>query len=297
MNSVIKIKGLCKDYKGHQALKSVDLDIREGEIWGLVGPNGSGKTTCLQAIMGLIGYEGDIEVLGQKPNHKRHKLLENLAYVADVAVLPEWIKVEQAITYMKGVHPNFNEAKARSFLDKTNIKYHSKVSSLSKGMKAQVHLALIMAVDAKILILDEPTLGLDILTRKQFYTHLLEDFYSPDKCIIITTHQIEEVENLLSNVAFINQGSIALSKSVEDLQSQYKLLALDNEKLEQATQLKPLFTNSLMGMTSMLLDLTNLSAEQVDLLPSLGKLNTASLADVFVGLAGQKSDKEELNHG
>lgn len=296
MDSLIKVKSLSKSYKHHQALSKVDLEVREGEIWGLVGPNGSGKTTCLQAIMGLIGYSGEIEVLGQKPNHKRHKLLEELAYVADVAVLPEWIKVEQAITYMKGIHPNFNADKARSFLDKTNIKYQSKVASLSKGMKAQVHLALVMAIDAKILILDEPTLGLDILTRKQFYTHLLEDFYSPEKCIVITTHQIEEVENILSNVAFINQGCIALSQSVEDIQARFKLLALENDKMSEATKLKPLFTNKLMGITSMLIDLESLSAEQTALLPSLGKLSTANLADVFVGLAGQNSKKEERAH-
>ena len=186
MSAMISISGLHKSYKNKPVLNDVNLTLGAGQILGLVGPNGAGKTTCLQALLGLTSYEGEIDVLGYNPSKNREKMLADVAYIADVAVLPKWIKVNQALSYMQGVHPNFNRQKAEAFLAKTNMPATAKVKTLSKGMVTQLHLALILAIDAKILILDEPTLGLDILTRRQFYTHLLEDFYDEDKCIIIT---------------------------------------------------------------------------------------------------------------
>jgi ABC-2 type transport system ATP-binding protein len=285
MPAMISISGLHKSYKNKQVLNDINLTLGAGQILGLVGPNGAGKTTCLQALLGLTRYEGDIDVLGHNPKKSREKMLTEVAYIADVAVLPKWIKVNQALTYMQGVHPNFNRQKAEAFLAKTNISATAKVKTLSKGMVTQLHLALILAVDAKILILDEPTLGLDILTRRQFYTHLLEDFYDQDKCIIVTTHQIEEIEHILTDVAFIRDGKIVLAQSVDDIRNRFKLLAVDNEHLEQAKTYKPLVTNSMMGITSMLFDNTDPAK-----LESLGKMSTPTLADIFVGVMTQETN-------
>jgi len=285
MSAMISISGLHKSYKNKQVLNDVNLTIGAGQIVGLVGPNGAGKTTCLQALLGLTSYQGEIDVLGYNPSKSREKMLADVAYIADVAVLPKWIKVNQALTYMQGVHPNFNRQKAEEFLAKTNIPATAKVKTLSKGMVTQLHLALILAVDAKILVLDEPTLGLDILTRRQFYTHLLEDFYDEDKCIIVTTHQIEEIEHILTDAAFIRDGKIVLNQSVDDIRSRFKLLAVSNEHLEQAKSHNPLFTNSMMGITSMLFD-------NVDpaVLETLGKVSSPTLADIFVGMMTQETN-------
>ena len=206
-------------------------------------------------------------------------MLREVAYIADVAVLPKWLKVSQALTYMAGVHPNFSTDKAREFLAKTNILLSSKVSTLSKGMVTQLHLALILAIDAKVLILDEPTLGLDILTRRQFYTHLLENFYTEDKCIIVTTHQIEEIEHILTDVAFIQNGHIVLSESTDVIRERFKLVAVAQENIEEAKTLAPLFSNSMMGLTSMLFD----NSQKYDL-AKIGQVHEPSLADVFVGI-------------
>jgi ABC-2 type transport system ATP-binding protein len=285
MSAMISISGLHKSYKNNQVLNDVNLSLSAGKILGLVGPNGAGKTTCLQALLGLTSYEGDIDVLGYNPSKSREEMLVDVAYIADVAVLPKWIKVDQALTYMQGVHPNFNRQKAEAFLAKTNIPATAKVKTLSKGMVTQLHLALVLAVDAKILILDEPTLGLDILTRRQFYTHLLEDFYDEDKCIIITTHQIEEIEHILTDAAFIRDGKIVLDQSVEDIRNRFKLVAVDNEHLEQAKTHNPLFSNSMMGITSMLFD----NADSA-VLANLGKVSSPTLADIFVGVMTQESN-------
>jgi ABC-2 type transport system ATP-binding protein len=284
MSAMITISGLSKSYKNKQVLNDVNLTLGAGQILGLVGPNGAGKTTCLQALLGLTNYEGEINVLGYNPSKNRSKMLTDVAYIADVAVLPKWIKVNQVLTYMQGVHPNFNQQKAEAFLAKTNIPATAKVKTLSKGMVTQLHLALILAVDAKILILDEPTLGLDILTRRQFYAHLLEDFYDEEKCIVITTHQIEEIEHILTDAAFIRDGKIALAQSVDDIRSRFRLLAVDNRHIEQARSYHPLFTNNMMGITSMLFD-------NVDpaILETLGKVSFPSLADIFVGVMTQET--------
>ena len=284
MSAMVSISGLQKSYKNKQVLNDVNLTLSAGQILGLVGPNGAGKTTCLQALLGLISYDGNIDVLGYNPRKNREKMLADVAYIADVAVLPKWIKVSQALTYMQGVHPNFNRQKAEAFLAKTNIPATAKVNTLSKGMVTQLHLALILAVDAKILILDEPTLGLDILTRRQFYTHLLEDFYDKDKCIIVTTHQIEEIEHILTDVAFIREGKIVLNQSVDDIRIRFKLVAVDNEHFEPAKTYNPLFTTSMMGITSMLFD--NADPE---VLATLGKVSSPTLADIFVGVMTQET--------
>jgi ABC-2 type transport system ATP-binding protein len=285
MSAMISISGLHKFYKNKQVLNDVNLTLGAGQILGLVGPNGAGKTTCLQALLGLNSYDGDIDVLGYNPKKNREKMLEDVAYIADVAVLPKWIRVDQALTYMQGVHPNFNRQKAETFLAKTNIPATAKVKTLSKGMVTQLHLALILAVDAKILVLDEPTLGLDILTRRQFYSHLLEDFYNADKCIIVTTHQIEEIEHILTDAAFIREGKIVLDQSVDDIRIRFKLVAVDNEHLEQAKSHNPLFTNSMMGITSMLFD----NADPAKL-ATLGKVSAPTLADIFVGVMTQETN-------
>jgi len=284
MSAMVSISGLQKSYKNKQVLNDVNLTLSAGQILGLVGPNGAGKTTCLQALLGLISYDGNIDVLGYNPRKNREKMLADVAYIADVAVLPKWIKVSQALTYMQGVHPNFNRQKAEAFLAKTNIPATAKVNTLSKGMVTQLHLALILAVDAKILILDEPTLGLDILTRRQFYTHLLEDFYDKDKCIIVTTHQIEEIEHILTDAAFIREGKIVLNQSVDDIRIRFKLVAVDNEHFELAKTYNPLFTTSMMGITSMLFD--NADPE---VLATLGKVSSPTLADIFVGVMTQET--------
>lgn len=284
MSDLISINGLTKRYKSKAVVDQVNLAVGAGQILGLVGPNGAGKTTCLQAMLGLIDYEGKVEMLGLNPREQRQKMLQDVAYIADVAVLPKWLKVSQALSYMADVHPNFDRKKAESFLAKTNIDNSAKVKTLSKGMVTQLHLALILAIDAKVLILDEPTLGLDILTRRQFYTHLLEDFYDEDKCIIVTTHQIEEIEHILTDVAFIQDGKVVLSDSVDQMRERFKLVAVPNDRVPQAKELNPLYANSLMGLTSMLFD--NKDDEQ---LSQFGQLSSPSLADIFVGVMNKEA--------
>jgi ABC-2 type transport system ATP-binding protein len=285
MTSLISIKDLNKSYQDKHVLKGVSLNVAPGQILGLVGPNGAGKTTCLQALLGLTSFEGSIDVLGHNPAKQREVMLNDVAYIADVAVLPKWLKVSQALTYMQGAHPNFDREKAEAFLKKTNIRFKDRVKALSKGMVTQLHLALILAVDAKVLVLDEPTLGLDILTRRQFYNHLLEDFYNDDKCIVITTHQIEEIEHLLTDVAFIRDGRIVISENVDNIRERFKLLAVTNDKAEEAKSLNPLFSNSMMGLTTLLFDNADSSK-----LEALGNITTPTLADVFVGVMTQEQE-------
>mgnify|MGYP000176863301 CR=1 FL=1 len=283
MTQLISISKLNKAYGDKKVVSDINLSVKPGQILGLVGPNGAGKTTCLQAMLGLVDYEGEIDILGFNPKSQREKMLQEVAYIADVAVLPKWLKVEQALVYMAGVHPNFNRDKAETFLAKTNISLKSKVKHLSKGMVTQLHLALILAIDAKVLILDEPTLGLDILTRRQFYTHLLEDFYNEEKCIIVTTHQIEEIEHILTDVAFIQDGKLVLAESTDNIKERFKLVSVTHEHVEQAKALKPLFANSLMGLTMMLFD-----NEKGDDLHQFGQISAPSLADIFVGVMAKE---------
>ncbi len=284
MEALISITNLNKSYGSKKVLSGVNLSLTAGQIIGLVGPNGAGKTTCLQAVLGLTDYEGEINVLGHHPRKDRVNMLKDVAYISDVAILPKWLKVSQALSYMNEVHPNFNLAKAEAFLAKTNIVDSDKVKALSKGMVAQLHLALTLAIDAKVLILDEPTLGLDILTRRQFYTHLLEDFYTEDKCIVVTTHQIEEIEHILTDVAFIQQGKIMLAQSIEEIKSRFDLVAVTSEQVSEADKLQPLFRNSMMGLTTMLFD-----NQDQETLQALGKVTVPSLADVFVGIMNKET--------
>jgi len=284
MSSLISVSGLSKSYGSKKVLSGVNLSLNAGQIVGLVGPNGAGKTTCLQAILGLTDFDGDISVLGHHPRKDRVKMLKDVAYISDVAILPKWLKVSQALSYMQDIHPNFDIEKAEEFLAKTNIGNNDKVKALSKGMVAQLHLALILAIDAKVLILDEPTLGLDILTRRQFYSHLLEDFYTEEKCIVVTTHQIEEIEHILTDVAFIQQGKIVLAQSTDDIKERFNLVAVTSEQVPQADELQPLFKNSMMGLTTMLFD-----SQDKEVLQSLGKVSVPSLADVFVGIMNKET--------
>lgn len=283
MTTLISLKHINKFYSKQQVLNDINLDVKAGQILGLVGPNGAGKTTCLHALLGLTKYDGDINVLGNDPRKNRSKMLENVAYISDVAVLPKWLSAEKAIAYMQTIHPQFDPEKAATFLGKTNIPLDAPVKSLSKGMVTQLHLALVLAIDAKVLVLDEPTLGLDILTRRQFYNHLLEDFYDETKCIIVTTHQIEEIEHILTDVAFIRDGELVLNDSVDAMRQHYQVLTVSNDEVGQVDELKPLYSNSIMGLTSMLLDkpITDEWAQR-------GKVTTPTLADIFVGIMSQE---------
>lgn len=277
MSTLVTLTGVNKAYGKKPVLQDINLQVEAGQILGLIGPNGAGKTTCLQAMLGLVQYEGDISMLGHNPQNGRAAMLNDVAYIADVAILPRWLRVDQALAYMQGVHPKFSVELAKRFLAKTNIPLNAKVKTLSKGMVTQLHLALVLAVDARILILDEPTLGLDILTRRQFYTHLLEDFYDEDKCIIVTTHQIGEIENILTHVSFINQGQLVLNQDVDSLRERFRAVAVHKDCVEQARTLNPVSEQRLMGITTMLFD-----GADLEQLKALGNVTTPSLADVFV---------------
>src|SRR3954454_23050612 len=243
----IEARGLRKVFGTTVALDSVDLRVEEGRILGLIGPNGAGKTTALNAILGLIPYEGQLRVLGRDPWAERERLMRDVSFIADVAVLPRWIRVHEAIDYLAGVHPRFDRVKAEGFLARTTIKRSSKVRELSKGMVAQLHLALVMAIDAKLLVLDEPTLGLDILYRKQFYDSLLNDYFDRNRTILLTTHHVEEVEHVLTDVMFIHRGRIVFNSSIEDLESRYLELTVRPEQIAAARALKPIHEREVLG--------------------------------------------------
>jgi ABC-2 type transport system ATP-binding protein len=269
------------------ALDGVDLRVEEGHIMGLVGPNGAGKTTALNAILGLTPYQGELKVLGRDPWSERDQLMRDVCFIADVAVLPRWIRVSQALDYVAGVHPRFDRAKAEGFLAKTAIKPSSKVRELSKGMVVQLHLALVMAIDARLLILDEPTLGLDILYRKQFYDSLLNDYYDRSRTIVVTTHQVEEIQNVLTDLMFIDRGRIVLNCSMEEFESRYLELMVDSEHVAAARALKPIHERKVLGRSILLFDHV-VRAQLAD----LGDVRTPSIADLFVALLGNKSGNQ-----
>jgi ABC-2 type transport system ATP-binding protein len=279
--SCIEAHGLRKAYGATVALDGVDLRVEEGRILGLIGPNGAGKSTALNAILGLTSHEGDLKVLGRNPWTERDQLMRDVCFIADVAVLPRWIKVSQVVDYVAGVHPRFDRARAEGFLARTDIKSTSRVRELSKGMVTQLHLALVMAIDAKLLILDEPTLGLDILFRKQFYDTLLNDYFDRSRTIVVTTHQVEEVQHILTDVMFINRGRIALSCSMEDFEARYLEVMTGPEHIEAARALKPIHERQVFGRAILLFD--SVSRDQ---LAALGEVRTPSLADVFVAVVG-----------
>jgi ABC-2 type transport system ATP-binding protein len=277
----IEARGLRKSFGTTTALDGINFRVEEGRILGVIGPNGAGKTTALNAILGLTPYQGELRVLGRNPWTERDQLTRDVCFIADVAVLPRWIKVSQALDYVAGVHPRFDRAKAESFLARTTIGRDRKVKHLSKGMVAQLHLALVMAIDAKLLVLDEPTLGLDLLYRKQFYDSLLNDYFDRNRTIVVTTHQVEELQHVLTDLMFMDRGHIVLDCSMEEIESRYVELAVNPGQLVAARALKPLNEREVLGRSIMLFD--RVGRQQ---LAALGEVRTPSIADLFVAVMG-----------
>ncbi|NIM69675.1 MAG: ATP-binding cassette domain-containing protein [Xanthomonadales bacterium] len=277
MNNIIEARGLSKRYGRTVAVDNIDLDIPAGRIVGLIGPNGAGKTSALKAILGLATFEGKLTVLGKNPARERASLMEEVCFIADVAVLPRWARVWQLIEFTEKIHPRFSREKCIGYLKTTKVTLDHKVKQLSKGMVAQLHLAIVMAIDARLLVLDEPTLGLDILYRKQFYTNLLNDYFDEHRSILITTHQVEEVEHILSDLIFIQEGRIALDCTMEDVQARYVELMVPPERVAAARALRPLFERVLFGRHIFLYQ----DADRPQL-SELGELHTPSVADLFV---------------
>src|SRR5437899_5407040 len=282
--ATIEAHGLRKVFGTTVALDNVDLRVKEGGILGLIGPNGAGKTTALNAILGLTSYEGNLTVLGRDPWNAREELMRDVSFIADVAVLPRWIRVTQLLDYVAGVHPKFDRAKAEGFLAKTTIKHTSKVRQLSKGMVAQLHLAVVMAIDAKLLVLDEPTLGLDILYRKQFYDSLLNDYFDRNRTIVLTTHQVDEIQHILTDLIFIDRGRIVLSCSMEEFETRYVEVTVNPDQVAVARALKPMYERQVFGRTILLFD----RVERGRLL-QLGEVRTPSIADLFVAVVGNQA--------
>src|ERR1700719_4018248 len=285
--ATIEARALRKVFGTTVALDNVDLRVEEGRILGLIGPNGAGKTTALNAILGLTSYEGQLTVLGRDPWNARDQLMRDVSFIADVAVLPRWIRVSQLLDYVAGVHPKFDRAKAEGFLAKTIIKRSSKVRQLSKGMVAQLHLAVVMAIDAKLLVLDEPTLGLDILYRKQFYDSLLNDYFDKSRTIVVTTHQVEEIQNVITDLMFINRGRIVLSCSMEEFETRYAELMVLPEKAGAARALKPMYERQVLGRSILLFD-----GVDRDQLETMGEVRRPSIADLFVAVMGKDQRSE-----
>jgi ABC-2 type transport system ATP-binding protein len=283
---VIKARNIEKNYADGSALAGFDLDVYQGQIMGLVGPNGAGKSTFLQAVLGLVDIKGELEVLGLSPKKDRHELLTRVCSITDVAVMPRWMTVGQVLKYVDGVHPNFNLTKARKILSKTNIKRSSRIRALSRGMVVQLHLSIVMAIDAELLVLDEPTLGLDLSYRKEFYSQLIEDYFDGNKTIIISTHQIEEIEGVLSDIVFLDQGKEVLSGSIEDLNQRFLELRPKADNLEKAKALNPLLIKTELGRPVYLYD-----GVDIEKLKDFGEVYPPAIADLF--LAVMKKNTEE----
>ncbi len=277
MSSVISARGLTKRYGKQVAVDNISFEIPAGRIIGLIGPNGSGKTTTLKAALGLIPFEGELKVLGLDPRTHRDELMEQVCFIADVAVLPRWIRVREVVDFVAGVHPKFDRAKAERYLANTKLKPAMKVKEMSKGMIVQLHLALVMAIDAKLLVLDEPTLGLDILYRKQFYQNLLEDYFDENKTIIVTTHQVEEIEHILSDLMFIREGKITLSASMDEISERFVEVMVPAENVAAAKALNPIDERQVFGKSVMLFD--GVPRAQV---AALGETRNVGIADLFV---------------
>jgi len=284
----IEARGLRKAFGSTVALDGVDLRIEEGRILGLIGPNGAGKTTALNTILGLTSYQGELKVLGRNPWTERDQLMRDVSFIADVAVLPRWMRVSHALDYVAGVHPRFDRAKAEGFLARTSIKHTSKVRELSKGMVTQLHLALVMAIDARLLVLDEPTLGLDILYRKQFYDSLLNDYFDRSRTIVVTTHQVEEIQHILTDLMFIDRGRIVFSCNMEDFESRYVEVTVNPEQLAAARALKPIHERQMLGRSILLFDLGRDQGARQQL-AALGEARTPSIADLFVAIMGNQA--------
>jgi ABC-2 type transport system ATP-binding protein len=284
----IEARGLRKAYGTTIALDGLDLHVEEGRILGLIGPNGAGKTTALNAILGLTACQGDLRVLGREPWTERDRLMNDVCFIADVAVLPRWLRVSQALDYVAGVHPRFSRAKAEAFLAKTSVRPRSKVRELSKGMVTQLHLALVMAIDAKLLLLDEPTLGLDILYRKLFYDSLLNDYFDHQRTIVLTTHHVEEVQDVLTDLVFIERGRVALESSMEDVEARYTEVLAHPDHVEAARGLRPIRERQMFGRSVLLFD-----GVERRRLAELGDVRTPSLAELFVAVLGKPSDETQ----
>lgn len=280
---VIEACAVRKAYKTVVALDGINLRVEQGRILGLIGPNGAGKTTALNAILGLTPYEGELRVLGHNPWSERDQLMRDVCFIADVAIVPRWLRVSQALDYVAGVHPRFDRAKAEGFLAKTDIRLSSKVRELSKGMVTQLHLALVMAIDARLLVLDEPTLGLDILFRKQFFDSLLNDYFDGTRTIVLTTHQVEEVQHVLTDLMFIHRGRIVLDCSMEEFESRYAEVHVRPEQLAAARSLRPIHERQVLGRSILLFDHVDRKE-----LASLGEIRTPSIADLFVAVVGNE---------
>ena len=277
MTSLVSAQGVTKQFGSFTAVDNVSFEIEAGKILGLIGPNGAGKTTLLKALLGLTDCEGKLSVMGLDPFRQRKKLMQNICFIADVAVLPRWIRVTQLLDYVQAVHPNFSRKRAEELLLQTKIKANSKVKELSKGMVTQLHLSIIMSIDAKLLVLDEPTLGLDIIFRKEFYANLLNDYFDEERTILVTTHQVEEIENLLTDIMFINDGKILLNSPMEALANNYVEVAASGEKANRARQFGPIAEGQMFGKSIMLFE--GVSREHFE---GLGDMRTPSVADLFV---------------
>jgi len=286
--TVIEARGLRKAFDTTIALDGINLRVEEGRILGLIGPNGAGKTTALNAILGLTPYQGELRVLGRHPWSERDRLMRDVCFIADVAVLPRWVRVSQALDYVAGVHPRFDRAKAEAFLGKTTIQRASKVRELSKGMVTQLHLALVMAIDARLLVLDEPTLGLDILFRKQFYDSLLTDYFDRSRTIVVTTHQVDEIQDVLTDVMFMNRGRIVFDCSMEEFESRYLEVMVNPERVAAARALKPMHERQALARSILLFD--RVDRHQ---LAALGEVRTPSIADVFVAVMGNEAGQAQ----
>src|SRR6266850_2623179 len=280
---VIEARKLVKTYGSTRALDGVDLNIGPGRIVGLIGPNGAGKTTALKAMLGLAPYEGELRVLGLNPYSERARLMREVCFIADVAVMPRWLKVKDALDFVAGVHPRFNRARAEEFLAKTEIRRNARVKQLSKGMVTQLHLALVMAIDARLLVLDEPTLGLDIIYRKRFYDTLLNDYFDRARTILVTTHQVEEVQHVLTDVVFIDRGRIVFDCSIEQVESRYLEVLVNPEQIASARTLKPMHERQVLGRSILLFDGVDRGS-----LAALGEVHTPSIADLFVAVIGSQ---------
>ncbi len=277
MTSLVTASGVSKHFGDLRAVDDVSFDIEKGKIVGLIGPNGAGKTTLLKALLGLTDCQGQLSVLGLDPFRQRKEMMKNICFIADVAVLPRWIRVSDLLDFVESTHPNFIRSRAEEFLKSTKIKRESKVRELSKGMVTQLHLSIIMAVDAKLLVLDEPTLGLDIIFRKEFYGNLLNDYFDGERTILITTHQVEEIENLLTDIMFINGGKIILDCSMESIPDSYAELLTSGDDADAARQLGPLHERDVFGKHVMTFE--NIERDKLE---GLGELHTPSVADLFV---------------
>ncbi len=277
MSTLVKATGLSKHYGGVAALDNVSFDIQQGRIVGLIGPNGAGKTTALKALLGLTPFDGSLEVLGRDPRRERHQVMQDVCFIADVAVLPKWLRVRQALDVVDGLHPKFDRSKAEAFLSRTTIRTESRIGQLSKGMVTQLHLALVMAIEARLLVLDEPTLGLDIIFRKDFYTTLLNDYFDDDRTILVTTHQVEEIEHILTDVMFIDRGRLVLDESMDSVADRFVEVAVKPDLADDARRLGPLSETEMFGRRVFMFE--NVPVERIR---ALGEVRKPGIADLFV---------------